>query len=50
MKITDDFRYEWKPSIMCIPQNQHFMVTKDKWDTYEGREECMQYGKKQKQC
>jgi len=23
-------------AIMCLPQNRHFAVTKDEWDTKEG--------------
>jgi len=26
---------------MCLPQNQHFVLSKDEWDTKEGLEECI---------
>jgi len=31
MKIMDNFCYEW-----YLPQNWHFVVSKDEWDTEEG--------------
>jgi len=36
MKITDDFRYKWKPSC-TVPTTKStlFMVSKDEWDTKE---------------
>jgi len=30
-------------AIICLPQNQHFVVSKDEWDTKEGPGKSMKY-------